>query len=176
MVKGNDVKRFLKQQGIDTRKLSVTVSYGGYSESINVKIKDMAINMCEVNKLVKREYQNITYDERSQGEILRGANTFVFVNYDEETKEQAILQRFDKAKQLYNEIAERNVFHGLTVFEDEEIEALFFYPDSIVSLRAKYDDTYINQRVHVTSAYGLAETLTYLENGLYETQKKETFC
>jgi len=172
MVKGNDVKRFLKQQGIDTRKLSVTVSYGGYSESINVKIKDMAINMCEVNKLVKREYQVISYDEHVQGEILQGGNTFVFVNYDEDTKEKAILQHFDEAKEHYEKAELENSFVGRQVFENDEIEALFFFRDSILSLRAKSDDIIVNQRIHVTCVYDLAETLTYLANGLYETQKK----
>lgn len=82
------VKAALKAAGFDTRKISVTSSYPGYEEVVNVQIKDVFINL-EAVEAIAYKFREVAYDERCQ-EILAGGNTFVRVQYEYNTLSDAI--------------------------------------------------------------------------------------
>ena len=77
---GNDLKKYLKENGIDTSNISIKHSYCGYSESYDVTIKDENISRKEVDNLLKK-FEYYERDERT-GEILEGGNTYILVDYD----------------------------------------------------------------------------------------------
>ena len=78
-----EIKKHLKENGIDTKNISVKGSNCGYSESYNITIKDIDIDIEKVRELVKT-FESYERDERT-GEILEGGNTYLFVNYDYNT-------------------------------------------------------------------------------------------
>lgn len=82
-MKSKEIKKYLKENGIDTKKISVKGSNCGYSESYNITIKDISINIEKVRELLKT-FESYERDERT-GEILEGGNTYIFVNYDYNT-------------------------------------------------------------------------------------------
>lgn len=78
-----EIKKYLKENGIDTKNINVKCFNGGYSESYNITIKDININIEKVRELVKT-FESYERDERT-GEILEGGNIYIFVNYDYNT-------------------------------------------------------------------------------------------
>ena len=78
-----EIKKYLKENGIDTKNISVKGSTCGYSESYEITIKDININIEKVRELLKT-FESYETDERT-GEILEGGNTYIFVNYDYNT-------------------------------------------------------------------------------------------
>ena len=78
-----EIKKHLKENGIDTKNISVKGSNCGYSESFNITIKDINIDIEKVRELAKT-FESYERDERT-GEILEGGNTYIFVNYDYNT-------------------------------------------------------------------------------------------
>lgn len=74
------IKKVLKEKGIDTKKVSVRCEPCGYSERVSITLKDINININEVESIVK-DFEYIDRDEKSY-EILEGGNTYVFVQYD----------------------------------------------------------------------------------------------
>lgn len=79
-MESKEIKNYLKEKGIDTRKVSIRHEYPGYSEAFNITIKDINVSASEVEKLAKH-FEYYETDERT-GEILAGGNTFIYVNYD----------------------------------------------------------------------------------------------
>jgi hypothetical protein len=71
-----EIRKELKALGIKPSQVSVTSDYS----SVNVRIKDLSINI-EPIKTIAKKYESVRYCEYSQ-EILSGGNTFVFVEYD----------------------------------------------------------------------------------------------
>lgn len=78
-----EIKKYLKENGIDTKNINVKGSNCGYSESYNITIKDIKVDIEKVRELVKK-FESYEIDERT-GEILEGGNTYIFVNYDYNT-------------------------------------------------------------------------------------------
>ena len=78
-----EIKKYLKENGINTKNISIKGSNCGYSESYNITIKDINIDIEKVRKLVQK-LESYERDERT-GEILEGGNTYIFVNYDYNT-------------------------------------------------------------------------------------------
>lgn len=78
-----EIKKYLKENGIDTKNISVKGSNCGYSESYNITIKDITVDIEKVRELVKT-FESYERDERT-GEILEGGNTYIFINYDYNT-------------------------------------------------------------------------------------------
>lgn len=72
------IRDFLKKNGYNIRDFSIKASYGGYSSSVDIYIKNPKIDKKEINDLVKK-FQNVDYDARS-GEVLMGGNTYIFVH------------------------------------------------------------------------------------------------
>lgn len=80
MTKTTEMKRILRAAGIDTKKVSITHKYCGYSEAYNVKLLTKEIDAKAVEKLLNK-YESVDRDEYT-GEILLGGNTYVDVYYD----------------------------------------------------------------------------------------------
>ena len=106
---GNDLKKYLKENGIDTSNISIKHSYCGYSESYDVTIKDENISRKEVDNLLKK-FEYYETDERT-GEILEGGNTYILVDYDYDLYKEVndkynslIIDKID------NELARRSKF------------------------------------------------------------------
>ena len=74
-----------KKLGYNSRKISVRKQCNGYSDAFYVTIKDINIDIEQIEKICKR-FESYEVDERTQ-EILCGGNTFVFVEYDKKIPE-----------------------------------------------------------------------------------------
>lgn len=84
----SDLKKYLKENGIDTKNISIRHSYFGYSDGFNVTIKDININRKKVEHLLNK-FESIDRDERT-GEILAGGNTYIDVYYDYESIQEKL--------------------------------------------------------------------------------------
>lgn len=98
------VKKELKEAGYKAKDFSVSVKDCGYSTSIKIKIKNPEVNRKEIEKRLNH-WQEIDIDERT-GEILRGCNTYLFVDY---------------ADGIFSEVAQEwaATAHGLMEGKDE---------------------------------------------------------
>lgn len=94
MIRSKEIKNYLKDNGIDTKKVSVKELSGGYSQAFQITIKSSDIDIEEVENL-SHHFKNYEIDERT-GEILQGGNTFVFVEYDYNT--------IKEVNQKYNDV------------------------------------------------------------------------
>jgi len=80
------IQNDLKAAGVPRAAYSIRVQDCGYSVSVRIKIKDLAILPADV-KRIALHYQE--YERDVSGEILQGGNTYVFVDYDFETLQAA---------------------------------------------------------------------------------------
>ena len=94
MITSKEIKNYLKENGIDTKKVSVKELPSSYSQAFQITIKSSDIDIEEVEKL-SQHFKNYETDERT-GEILQGGNTFVFVEYDYNT--------IKEVNQKYNDV------------------------------------------------------------------------
>lgn len=95
------IKQFLKDQGVDTRKLSVTSDSWFGGQSFRVVIKDLSVDIKQVSNLVLPKFRNVRVDEHT-GEILEGGNTYVNIEYDFETITEALEERTQEIKSVYD--------------------------------------------------------------------------
>lgn len=86
-MESKEIKKMLKENGIDTKYVSIKHRYCGYSESYDITIKSVDVDINEVEKLIK-SFEQYERDERT-GEILEGGNTYIIVQYDYNTLEEA---------------------------------------------------------------------------------------
>lgn len=93
------IQEKLKAAGVPRAAYSIRVRYCGYSESVRIDVKDLAVSIYEV-KRIALQYQSIDRDERT-GEILEGGNTYVFVQYDFDTLEAAQEKYLAQAEGVY---------------------------------------------------------------------------
>ena len=99
--KAKAIRTALKEKyGITSRQVSVRGRYCGYSEAIDVEIKDYNIPalITEIEKIAN-EFESIRYDEHN-GEILAGANTYVNVSYNDEMIERESKKYIPLAKKI----------------------------------------------------------------------------
>ncbi|WP_449456015.1 hypothetical protein [Streptococcus suis] len=97
------VKQFLKLHGYNPKDFGVRKANPGYERSLYITIKNIAISKKEVEALVNSQFSKVSYCEITQ-EILAGGNTFVFVEYDEDTFDELVESKMKEAEQLYNEL------------------------------------------------------------------------
>lgn len=81
-------KKMLKEKGIDTKGISVRGRYAGYSDALDVVVKDPNIDVAEIRKLLQKHE---SYERDASGEILQGGNRYIHVQYD--------YNAFDKVKE-----------------------------------------------------------------------------
>lgn len=89
-----EIVNAFKAKGWSNRKIGLSVDYS----SINATVKDISIPINEVEDILK-DYESIDYDYAS-GEILCGANTFVFVRYDYKSLDNASAEFIEEAEKV----------------------------------------------------------------------------
>ncbi|WP_301390198.1 hypothetical protein, partial [Enterococcus spodopteracolus] len=72
-ITANNIKRSLREQGINTKNLRIRVEMVGYgSTSIRVKLHDLTLETETIRYEIQKQWGSIRYDEKVQGEILEG--------------------------------------------------------------------------------------------------------
>lgn len=115
---GQAIRNLLKENGIKRNDISVRVA-GGYSTAVNIKIKNPKISRRQVEKIVKR-FEDLERDGRS-GEILDGANTYIFVEYAADVFNDVMKAWLVTAESAMKDKAEIvRIFNGLYLTRDYE--------------------------------------------------------
>lgn len=82
------IRNDLKKAGYKVpAQVTVKQRRGGYSTALDVVIKDLHVDFNDVNDIAHK-YEVVRRDVRS-GDILSGANTYIFVKYDDRAEEAA---------------------------------------------------------------------------------------
>lgn len=152
--------------GYETKNIRVRVEYVGYeSTSISITLLDLALESGVLRNLVKKEFGSIRSDEHVQGEILTGCNTFVSCKHDYDVLENAIKNKYSKAKEMYTRLEEKNTYDGIEIYENETITAIAFFKDHSIVLMNKNRESSIRYHRHtLNTPYDLAAALVTLEN------------
>ncbi len=91
------IKR-LTDGGIPRKAYRIRTTDAGHSTSVSISVRDLSVSIKKVEKLAG-VYERIRRCEYS-GEILMGANTYVFVQYDYEALRNAAADFLDDAKSI----------------------------------------------------------------------------
>nr|WP_226397216.1 hypothetical protein [Enterococcus casseliflavus] len=160
-----NIKKSLREQGIDTKKVRIRVEMVGYgSTSIKVKLHDLSLETEIVRHEIQKRWGSIRYDEKVQGEILEGCNTYVFCDYDDDVIEQEIQARYSQAEFIYQHLEQLDTHDGEQIFETETMNAVAFFKNKTISLMMKDRSSAIQYRKHtLNSVYDLAHALVFLE-------------
>lgn len=97
---GNVIRKELKGAGFTSKDISVKVKDSLYDTVVNIKIKNPKIRKSQIEFITKK-YEEMDFDERT-GEILAGANTYVFVNYEYGVVEEAAAELLPIAEMVLN--------------------------------------------------------------------------
>ena len=164
-ITGNTIKKDLRLQGFNTKKISASVRHFGYGDStITVEVKDFSIDIRALEKYLNKKYRDIRYDEHVQGEILQGCNTYVNVKYESDLYHDTIDSKLEEAEKLYKEMEAQDTYYGIPFFENDSFKAHAFIKDKIISVSSKDEnDNNIYRRHVLYNAYNLAEALVQLE-------------
>lgn len=73
------IREQLKVNGINNKQVSVRSGIVGFSQEVNITIKDATIKFDMVDEMAHK-YESIDYDEAT-GEILSGGNTYIDVSF-----------------------------------------------------------------------------------------------
>lgn len=122
---GNTVKKYLREQGIDTKNISVNINLKSYIPCIRVVLKDFSLNLNEIDKILKDKY--IEYELDENGEILFCTKLEVKCKYDFDTVEHGIKDRMKKAGEFMEEAKNSEPGQGVTIYENDNFKAVFFY-------------------------------------------------
>ena len=133
------IRTELKAIGITSKQVSVKSGSCGYSEQINVSIKDLTVNEQTV-KNIAEQYEEYERDERS-GEILEGGNTYILVDFDYDTKRAAAQEMLEKAKQILEEGKTLRTFEGKAIIENGNFLVTYFPGDHEIRLTEFEDVT-----------------------------------
>ena len=101
------IRSEIKALGYTAKKVSVRCNGCGYSDSIRITIKDIAIPEKAIVEIANK-YESIRYDEYT-GEILEGGNLYIFVEYDYDTVKAAYEPYLEKAEEIFNTTGEKTV-------------------------------------------------------------------
>lgn len=97
-VRAAEIRKKLKDIGYNSRMVSVRSSSFSGGDDIVIRMKSTDVDETKVREICK-SYESIDYDEYS-GEVLMGANSFVFVEWDSGFIENGA----EKYKELAKEI------------------------------------------------------------------------
>ena len=165
----------MKKAGYNLRDFSIRSRACGYSDSIDITIKNLAIKDFEIEKIA-RKYEYYERDERTY-EILQGGNTFVRVAYDCETWKEyqnKFTQKFiTEYEQKKEELAEAGTPNNCTTLFDEK------FISATYTATGKDDTIFIhigNETLHrkVDNGYGLAYVWARYSLGHYDTITETT--
>ena len=149
----------LKAAGIPKKAYSIRCRYCGYSQSIDVSVKDLSVNLDRVKRVVDK-YSHVRWDEHC-GEILSGGNTFVDVEYSYKAMDVAGEAFLDRAKKLME--ADLPLWEGIVIAESSrnghDHELVFFKGDHYAAARVKGGSTGCNTRHYAGDARSLANAM-----------------
>ena len=94
------IRKDLKNNGFTSKDISVRVRDSLYDTSVKVTIKNPFIKISDIEKIVNK-YEEIDRDQRT-GEILAGANTYVFVEYEYGIMKEAAADLIPTAEMVLN--------------------------------------------------------------------------
>ena len=116
---GQAIRTVLKEHCMKRTDISVRVA-GGYSTAVYITIKNPKISRREVEKIVAG-FEDVERDSRT-GEILGGANTYIFVEYAAGVFDEAMkawLVTAENAMKEKDEVV--RIFNGLYLTRDYEL-------------------------------------------------------
>ncbi len=115
---GKAIRNELKANGYKAKDISVRVRDSLYDTAVNINIKSPMIRKSAVESIVKK-YDEIDRDERT-GEILAGANTYVFVQYEHGIFEEVAAPLMAAAEKVLNN---KEKYSGHKIAETTKKEA-----------------------------------------------------
>lgn len=117
-----EIRRKLKEMGLSSRKVGVSVRYGMYDALIELTLKDISLPLSTIEDIANK--QEHIYECERTGEILAGGNTFVRVNYSREAEKAAMTTpRFNDLVTKIKDAKERSEKHE----NIEEVENYSIY-------------------------------------------------
>ena len=159
--KAKELRAILKKEmGVNAKQVSVKSSCCGYSDKLDIKIKDLTVNKNKVEELAN------TFDKvdrcEASGEILQGGNTYVFVEFDWETVSEAK----DEFIGVANEVIEKcksDQDIGFTISTKDDMQ-LIYWPNSQWGTITIYTpDRRINERKQENCSEALAKSIAILK-------------
>lgn len=120
--KTQSIRTELKRNNITSKQVSVRGKDVAYDESIDIRIKDMNVDIDFVKSIANKF---IRVDRDEFGDILAGCNTYVHAQYDYKAINEASVEFLEKAKNIFN-IGEQNKNElNIKVYENEENSILY---------------------------------------------------
>lgn len=93
------IRNELKKLGYNSRQVSVKSGYCGYSDYSHITIKDLSVDFQKVENACMK-FEDVDYD--ISGEILQGGNTYIRVEYDYKTLDDAIREKLPEINEIMN--------------------------------------------------------------------------
>lgn len=158
------IREDLKKAGIPKAAYSIRVRDCTYDTSVDVRVKDVMINLDRVNKVLDK-YESVRWDEHAQ-EILAGCNTYVHASYDNKMLDLEREAFMDRAEELMKMDIPLYVGEVVATFSrnGHESELLFFKGDRYMAARKKGGTTNGNTRHYAGSVHSIANALTLFNN------------
>lgn len=103
----------LKANGYNSRMVSVRENRGGLNESFTLTIRDASVNGATV-KAIAESLEEVRRCPAS-GEILTGANIFIWVEYTDEVENQMAAAYLPAVEECLEEIGNIERHHGLSI-------------------------------------------------------------
>lgn len=153
----NEIRKELKAMGYTSKQVSVRTKGAGYSDSIRITIKDVSISDKEIQEIADK-YESIRYDDYS-GEILSGANLYIFVEYDFYAVENACKPYTERATEIFETTGDKTVF----VMEKNGKELYYYGGYNGRNGQCFVADDAYDTRVHVRSPYELAKAMMFFD-------------
>ena len=116
------IRAALKEKGITSKQVSVRSGYCTYSSYTDITIKDMSVRINDVKRICNA-FESVRYDEYS-GEILAGGNTYIQVQYDYNTLNEAIEKQLATVEELIKNIDKEQI-----KFEKNGLEYVLFFEE-----------------------------------------------
>ena len=150
--KAKMIRSELKKQGL--KNVSVRSSNCGYSDSINITIKDLTVNKKQVEEIAN-QFESIRRCEYS-GEILQGCNTYIIVEYDYMVLSNARDEFLPQALKIINEFKDQKSYLHEIAKNDE---SRLLYDPSVNLVHISYNDNRYSRRHVAYNEYDIARSL-----------------
>ena len=111
-------ERIKNELGYTSKQVSVRSSNCGYSDETRITVKDLSCDYDAIQKIAM-SFESIRYDEYS-GEILSGANTYIFVEYDWKVIHNAKEAELENAEKAINDAELENSERNQTFYTDKK--------------------------------------------------------
>lgn len=171
----NSIKKFLAEKGYNRKDFSISCRQGCYDDYVKVKIKNVDVSKQDVESILKKEYQEIRYDEKSM-EILQGCNVFVSVDYDRDALKQKEEEYQEIAQKIIDSVDKKSLSGHQIIKNDDYI--WYYYPSNkTIAIFESEKRTSIKHYVCFNAeelAYLMATLQEYLQGSTFiEKQPKE---